>query len=268
MIEETNVLQPNPLMEKLRIPGESFRLPSHGLFYSNSVMDESVRNGELELYPMTTIDEIVISTPDKLLSGKAISEVFAHCIPQITNTHAVLAKDVDFLLVCLRMVSFGQFMDVLYTHNCDKAREHTYSVDLQEIIRHTKSIDPTTINQEYTCTLSNGQVVSLKPMTYGDIIDIYQSTVAMKTNEMESKDTETLIINTLISVISNVDGITSREHIREWATKLSLGHKKKIQEGIQAVSEWGIDMVSHQKCKDCGESVELRVSANPVSFFT
>lgn len=268
MKESITVLQPNPLMEKLRIPGESFRVPSHGLFYNDNVMDESVRNGELELYPMTTIDEIVISTPDKLLSGKAVSEVFAHCIPQIKDTHALLAKDVDFLLVCLRMVSFGQFMDVLYTHNCKDAKEHTYSVDLQQIIRQSKSIDPTTINQEYTCELSNGQVVALKPMTYGDVIDLYQSTMTMKTENMESKDAETLIVNTLISVIKHVDGITDREFIREWASELPLGHRKKLQRGIQSVSEWGIDMVSHQKCKDCGEEAELRVSANPVSFFT
>lgn len=267
MTEEVTVLQPNPLMEKLRIPGESFRLPSHGLFYDNGVFDESVRNGELEIYPMTTIDEIVISTPDKLLSGKAISEVFAHCIPQIKNAHKLLAKDVDFLMVCLRMVSFGQFMEVTYAHTCEGAIDHHYSVDIQSIIRNTKSIDPTTFNQEYTCELSNGQKVLVKPMTYGDVILLYQSTMNMKTQEMESDDAAALIVNTLSSVIKQVDNISDPEMIREWVSALALGHKKKIQDTIHKVSEWGVDMKSNQVCADCGEVVELQVSSNPISFF-
>jgi hypothetical protein len=271
MIEETdkqvNVLTPNPLMTALRVPGETFRLPSHGLFYNEGVLDETVKNGEVEVYPMTAIDEIIISTPDKLLSGKAISEVFAHCIPQIKNTHQLLAKDVDFLMVCLRMVAFGQHMEVLYTHNCENAVEHTYSIDLQSIIRSTKSIDPTTLNQEYTCNLTNGQVVLLRPMTYGDIIELYQATMSMNSDDTDSEDAAKLVIATLVSVIRQVNDITDKKLIHEWASALALGHKKKIQEGIQSASTWGVDMSSIQVCPDCGEQTELRVNTNPISFF-
>jgi hypothetical protein len=268
MDKEINVLTPNPLMEALRIPGESFRLPSQGLFCEKGVLDDSVNNGEVEVYPMTAIDEIIISTPDKLLSGKAISEIFAHCIPQIKNTSALLAKDIDFLMVCLRMVSFGQFMEVVFTHNCENAKEQTYTVDLQQIIRNSKSIDPTTITQEYSTTLTNGQVVTLKPMTYGDIINLYQNTMVMKTSELEEQEAEDLVVNTMISIIKDVNGVTDKEFIREWAKKVPLGSKKQIQEAIQNVSDWGVDMKSIQTCKDCKEEIELRVSANPVNFFT
>jgi hypothetical protein len=269
MSDEINVLTPNPLMAALRIPGESFRLPSQGLFYKAGVLDESVANGEVEVYPMTAIDEIIISTPDKLLSGKAISEVFAHCIPQIKNTHQLLAKDVDFLMVCLRMVSFGQFMEVVYTHNCEGATEHTYKIDLQKIISQSKNIDPTTLNQEYSCVISNGQVVTLKPMNYGDIIELYQNTMMTKSSDVvDELEAEKLIIETLVSVISNVNGVESKEFIKEWARKISLGQKKQIQEAIHNVSDWGVEMKSLQICQDCKEEVELRISANPINFFS
>ena len=49
---------------------------------------------------------------------------------------------------------------------------------------------------------------------------------------------------------------------------LKLGWKKELQLAIQAVSDWGIDMKSQHICKDCGEALELRVSANPINFFT
>jgi len=269
MSEEKNVLTPvNPLISALRIPGETFRLPSQGLFYEEGVFDESVKNGEIEIYPMTTIDEIIISTPDKLLSGKAISEIFQHCIPQIKNAYKLLAKDVDYLMVCLRMVSFGQFMEVVYTHNCKNAKEHTYNVDLQAMIRAAKSIDPTLFTQEYTCTISNGQKVTLKPMAYGELIELYQNTMVQKTDTTDELEAEKMIVDTLVSVIKDVNGVTEKEFIREWARKISLGQKKQIQEAMHAVSEWGVDMKSPQICKDCKKEVELRVSANPVNFFT
>ena len=40
---------PNPLLASLRIPGETFRLPSHGLFYTDGELDDSVVNGEVEV---------------------------------------------------------------------------------------------------------------------------------------------------------------------------------------------------------------------------
>lgn len=265
---ETIVTKPvNPLLAALRIPGETFRLPSQGLFYNSTAIDETVHNGELELYPMTAIDEIIISTPDKLLSGKAITEVFTHCIPQIKDTSALLAKDVDFLMICLRMVSFGQFMEVTYTHSCENGHEHTYTVDLLDIIRKAKSIDPTTLNEEYKCTLPNGQVVSLKPMCYGDIIDLYQDTMTIKTEDMSDQDAERMVINTMVSMVQSVDDVTNKEFIAEWLSQLKLGWKKELQQAIQAVSDWGIDMKSPQICKDCGDALNLQVSANPINFF-
>lgn len=267
MNDETNVLQPNPLMSALFIPGETFRLPSQGLFYSDDVFDGTVKNGEVEVYPMTAIDEIIISTPDKLLSGKAVTEVFAHCIPQIKKAHSLLAKDVDFLMVCLRMVSYGSTIEVVYTHNCKKATEHTYTADLSTMLRSTKSIDPTTFSQEYSCVLFTGQVVTMKPMTYGEVIKLYQDTLADKTKVPDEVETEKMIINTLVSVIKDVDGIVDQDMIREWARKLPIKGKLQIQNTMRAVSEWGVDMKSIQICTDCKKEVELSVSANPVSFF-
>lgn len=266
--EEVVPTQTNPLLAALRIPGETFRLPSQGLFYKEGVLDDSVRNGEVEVYPMTAIDEIIISTPDKLLSGRALMEVFAHCVPQIKNSTELLAKDVDFLMVCLRMVSFGQFMNVVYTHNCEHGRENTYSVDLQDMIRRTRSMDPTSVKQEYKCVLSSGQIATLKPMTYGDIIALYQNTMVVKTNETEdASEAEKMVIDAIVSIIQDVDGISDKKLLTEWARHISLGDKKKIQEAIQSVSEWGVDLRSNQVCFDCGEPVELRISANPVNFF-
>lgn len=259
--------QINPLLQSIKIPGSTFRLPSQALFYSPSEISDTVKNGEVEVYPMTAFDEIILNTPDKLLSGKAITEIFQRCIPQILDANALLAKDVDFLMVCLRSVSFGNTMDVSYTHDCPSAVEHSHSVDINGMIRQTKTIDPTSINGEYTLVMTSGQTVHLKPLTYGDIVELYQNTALLKSSKLTVEDAEKLVVNTLVGVIRDVDGITDKKLIKEWVMSIPLGWKKQLETAAQSVSEWGINLVHSGTCPDCGESIEIPISANPVSFF-
>lgn len=259
--------KPNPLLDKLRIPGATYRLPSQGLFYGPGVLDEVVKNGEVEVYPMTAIDEIILSTPDKLLSGKAIMEVFARCIPNIKRPYDLLSKDVDFLMACLRLVSFGQFMSVSYKHDCEDALEHDYEIDLDAIIRKTKQIDPTTISTEYKTQLPNGQTVTMKPLTYGDVVDLYQTTALIKSEDITEAEATDLIVKTIASIICDVDGIVDKDLVCEWLIQLPLGWKNQIQRAAQDVSQWGADFTVEKVCQDCGETMKIQVTTNPVSFF-
>lgn len=258
----------NPLLDRLRIPGATYRLPSQGLFYDPGVLADGVKNGELEVYPMTAMDEIILSTPDKLLSGKAILEVFSRTIPQVLKPNALLSKDVDFLMVCLKEVSFGSEMTVTYEHDCEKAKEHEYVVDLQSMIRQTKQIDPTTVNGEYNLTVDNGQVVTLKPLTYVNVIELYQTTMMIKSDNLTENEVETMIISTITSIIHSVDGIVDKKLIRDWVCQIPLGWKRKIERAAQDVSQWGVDFIVKKKCKDCGEEIDLQITPNPVSFFS
>lgn len=260
-------LSVNPLLGKLRLPGETFQLPSQGIFYTNGELDPFVKNGEVEVYPMTAIDEIVFSTPDKLLSGKAVSEVFERCIPQILKPMELLTKDVDYLMVCLRLVTFGQFIDLNHTHTCENAKQHTYQIDFQTMVKQTKKIDPTTISQQYSLLLSNGQQVVLQPIKYEAILNLYDIMLMQKTNETTTEEAEAYATNAIASVIKSVDGITDTDLIIDWARKLPLGYKKQIEQSVSNLSEWGVDFNIDTKCKDCKEKITLAVSTNPVSFF-
>lgn len=261
------VIKQNPLLSGLRLPGETFRLPSQGLFYVDGELDDTVINGEVEVYPMTAIEEIILSTPDKLLSGKAVIEIFTRCIPQIKNPGALLSRDVDFLLVCLRMVTFGPTMEIVFQHNCEGSKEHHYTVSLQDMIRTTRSIDATKLNDEYTYTLPNNQVVRLKPMTYVDVVKLFQTTAMTKTDDLSEAEAHQLVVDTLVGVIKDVDGVSDRDFIAEWLTTISLGWKRSIEKAAQSVSQWGTEFVTHQMCKDCKEALTIGVSANPVNFF-
>lgn len=260
--------QINPLLAKLRIPGETFQIPSQGVFYINGELDSSVVNGELEIFPMTTIDEIIFSTPDKLLSGKAVVEVFSRCIPQILQPLELLTKDIDFLLICLRLVTFGPTMEVTYQHTCENALEHKYKVDLQKLVRSAIKIDPTSISQTYNVLLSNGQQVILQPIKYRRLLRIYDILATQKTTEdLSVEDKELNVIIMLSCVIQSVDNVSDQVLIEEWLRKLGLNIKQEIQKVINEMSDWGIDFVVTPECEDCGETIVLPIAANPVSFF-
>jgi len=257
----------NPLMSRIRIPGETFRLPSRGLFYVSGELDDTVTDGEVEVLPLTTIDEIILSTPDKLLSGKAIIEVFRRCVPQILKPEKLLSKDVDYLMVCLRMVTFGPEIDITYTHTCQDANSHTYVVHVQDLLKKCKSVDPTTMDREYAVELPNGQQVKLKPMAYEDVVELYRTAALTKDKEISTEEATELVIRALVSVIQSVDGITDWKQIEEWISSIPLSWKRQIEATAQRVTEWGMDFDVTQVCQDCGEEVNISVSANPVGFF-
>jgi len=260
---------PNPLLAQLRIPGETFKLPSGGIFYNNNELDESVINGEVYVYPMTAIDEITIKTPDKLFSGDAIVDIFAHCIPQIKNPRMMFSKDIDFLLVCLRMLSYGQTISLTATHNCTNAKEHSYDVELREFIAKSKSIDPTTITQLFTVTMDNGQVVHLQPARFGDIVRFYQSLDRTDTNsqEVDYEKLKITMIENVVGMIHDVNNITEKSFITEWLKSIPVKWTYKIGDAIGASSDWGPNFKATVICTDCNQPYEISAPINPIAFF-
>ena len=124
MTEVIEQKRENPLLKrKNKFPGETYRLPSKGLLYFNGELDEEVKDGEVIIYPMTTLDEIYMKTPDMLFQGTAIDTVFKRCIPQIKQPLNLLSNDVDYLLAALRKVSYGNH--ILINHNCSFCGEQT-----------------------------------------------------------------------------------------------------------------------------------------------
>lgn len=257
--------RPNPLLSRLQIPGETFPLPSRGLFYHDGELADEVVNGEVHVYPMTAHDEIIFKTPDMLLSGKAIDEVFAKCIPQVLKPRQLLSKDVDFLITCLRIMTHGPDITLTFTHNCSEAKQHTYKSSLSDILRKSKPIDPTTLAEKFTVTMDNGQIVKLKPTTYETIMLLNQK---LTTDEYSVELMRDKIMAILVDMIEFVDDISDKELIAEWVNAVPAGWVRFLSNAIDQVSDWGVDFKTSATCKDCGSQIEMPFSPNPVSFFS
>lgn len=254
----------NPLLERVKIPGETIRLPSNGIFYRNGELSPEVVNGEIHIYPLTTMSEILLRSPDKLLNGDALVEVLAQCAPQVLKPMDLLTKDVDYLLTALRKVTYGDSLEINYTHTCEDAKEHTYTISLSKILASSKMINPASLNSTFVMNMENGQTVRLQPMRFKNVIEIIQSVGITEDYNVVSEQ----LTRSVASMISSVDEIEDPELIIEWLKTIPSSWFNQISKAIEKISDWGIDFTYHEKCKDCGQEVELSVTLNPLTFFT
>ena len=265
LAKEPAKLPQNPLLLKIRIPGETFRMPSGGIFYDDNELSDGVENGEVHILPMTTIDEIIMKTPDKLFTGEAITEVFSRCIPQILKPMNLLTKDVDFLLVCLRKLSYGQQFEIKWKHDCDDAKENNYNISLDPFISNAKSIDPTRITNDYTLHFDEtDQTVHLRPPRFIDVLKLYQAVGDEETDAEELRDKVTASV---VGVIRDVDGISDPDLIIEWLKAVPVKFIHDINKAIEKMGDWGPNFDTPLECKDCGEKITIPTPLNPIAFF-
>ena len=258
----------NPLMQRVRIPGETFTLPSGGNFYTDGELSPEIENGEIHVHPMTAIDELVMKSLDKVFSGEAVKEVFERCIPGVLKPGQLSAKDVDFLLIALRKVSYGPDIDVTYTHDCENAEEHSYPVSLVTYIHNAQKVNPTTIKTTFSYKTESGQIVNFIPARYKDIVKLYQLQYADSNKERTTEEELRSTLTAVCAMIRDVDGIIDREQIIEWLTSLPILWLKEICDAASNTTNWGVKFEVDLVCKDCGKKISVPTPLNPISFFT
>lgn len=255
------------------MPGSTFQLPSAGILYDNGELTPDVTNGELKVLPMTAYDEIIMKTPDKLLNGTAIEDVFKRCIPQIKKPYELFVEDIDFLMVSLRLMSLGDSIEMKYAHNCKPEGtdnpEHTYVGSIEHVLREVKLLDTNDFKKSSTETV-DGKFVHLTPMRYKDVLDIMQK-AANKNLEITPEIIHEETIKQLGSVIAKVviddTTVTNKEQIHEWLVTLKIGDIRKITSTLEGMVSWGVDPKIEVECKECSEQLTLPIQLNPISFF-
>lgn len=257
----------NPLTQKIRMPGSTIRLPSNGLFYNNEELSSNISNGEIQIYPMTAMDDIIIKSPDKMLSGNAITEVFSRCAPEVLKPLDLLTKDIDYILVNLRLITYGNTFEAIYNHGCNESKDHTYMIDTAKFISDSVPIDPTTFEKTFTKvinTIEQGQKVTFQPMRFKHIVEMMQ---ALNDDEKDADYTNASIFKALLSVIRDVDGHSDRNNILEWLSQLNVKQVTELTDHVDSINNWGCSFDSTEKCKDCGEEIVITIPLNPISFF-
>jgi hypothetical protein len=277
----------NPLLERFNVmPPETYQIPSLGALYTNGELHPDVVDGEVLIYPMTMVDEITIRSPDMLFQGTAVESVFKRCIPQVLKPMEMLANDVDFLLTCLRVVTYGEFIEL--TWKCPECTDDdgkvktshvrvpdeneiaepenvapSFMVSLLKFLNETKKLEAN--SKELRVVLPTKEVVKLRPSNFSDMLKLYQyDTTKMETPE-ELVD---FMMEGIVSVIHSVNGISDKILINEWAKRCEAPSIDYLQKKVHAANDWGNKYEYDFECKNCGNVNRGSVPLNPVQFFT
>jgi hypothetical protein len=257
----------NPLLAKLhKIPGVTFRLPSRGLFYKNGELDPEVEDGEVVVHSMTAVDELVMKSPDMLFQGTAITQTILRCVPQIRNAEDLLVHDVDFLLTCLRKVSYGP--NITLTHKCKLCKdpkEIEYQIPLSHFIQNTKELTEEDF-KNMRFNLADMYDVRLKPCTFMQMIKVIQAGEKLNATST-SEEIMNWVNQSLAAVIKVVDSISAPEDIIEWLSALPVAMRTTLSESVANLNKWGPEFKYTTKCLTCKKEIEFLTNVNPTSFF-
>lgn len=259
-----NAVPTNPLMDKIKLPGRTFQLPSRGALYRKG--EVSGLEGEIHVHPMSALAEISLKNPDLLFNGKAIDKVFGECIPDIKNATELYGRDIDAIMYFLRLVTYGPDFEIRVTHDCEGAKEHSYIVNIEEMIQKIKFLDPTVAEETFKTTLPNGQVVKVHPVKFEHMIKLFQMNTGKET--FTDEDIKKNVVFNLVNLIESVDEITDKKQIEEWVSKITTPYQNRIAEAIEKTNDWGPDQTTKLKCRDCGGEMTVDLPLNPISFFT
>lgn len=251
----------NPLLQKLKLPGRVFQLPSRAALYRAGEVSNA--EGEVHVHPMSALTEINLKNPDQLFNGKALIEVCAECVPEIAKPTELFGRDVDALMFFLRLVTYGPQFEVSVKHTCENAKSHSYTVDIERMVAEMKPLDPT---EKFEVNLATGQHVVLHPVKFDHMIKLFQMNAGKK--ELSDDDVKRNIVFNLVSVIESVDDITDKGLITEWVKKLTSPQQNRITEVMEKMNDWGPSNSTKLKCRDCGAEMDVELPLNPIAFFT
>jgi RNase P subunit RPR2 len=269
----------NPLQQYFRQPKVFVRLPSHGIYNKPGALEGDIEN--IPVFGMTGMDEILLKTPDALISGEATVKVIQSCCPSVKDAWDISNLDIDALLVAVRIATYGNSLEVVYTcKNCQTQAE--YDVDLGKILEHFN-------NCVYDSKVVIGDLtVKLRPLTYKEvttfnlenfilqkklsqIIDMTDEDAKQKALTAIFKDLGELQNKVYIAGVEAVEMpnvvVTEHAYIKEWLENTERSTFEALKNHITKNNDdWRIPS-NHAKCTECGHEDDFSIEMDQANFF-
>lgn len=273
----------NPLTKFSLKPGMYVKLPSAGKYYANP--PTLTADGDIEIHPLTAIDELYLKNPDGLYNNESLFKVINNCIPSFKEPSEILTVDLDVLFIALRIATYGDSMDVsVKCEHCSHIA--TYTIDLTTLIQNvspmekvdtikfgelTLHLQPYTVEtntrvSEYTMSITRAALKAQESIN-DDTSEIRRKELSVAINA----SSHSLIAMTSLNLnnIEMPDGtlITDQEHISEYIKKLTAPEYTKLRTALNNLSKEVIDRTFKYKCEKCEKESSGEVSFDPANFF-
>jgi hypothetical protein len=269
----------NPLQQFFRQPKIYISLPSQGVYNKPGTFSGNIER--LAVYGMTGMDEIMLKTPDALLSGESTAKVIQSCCPEITDPWDVSLLDSDILLTAIRIATFGNnFLVGKTCSNC--ATENEFSLDLsglidyystckydsklvlKDLVVHTR---PLTYKQSTEFSVRNfqlqqkmRQVVSIKDT------DEQQQAVSSAMEELAVLRNDLFVAN-IESVSAGDTLVTERAFISEWLNNVDRDVVNSLKDHLENNKDKWTAPSHKVKCENCGTEDTVLIELDQSNFF-
>lgn len=269
----------NPLQQYFRQPKIFVSLPSGGIYNKPNAIEGDVAH--VPVFGMTGMDEILLKTPDALMTGESTARLIGSCCPTIKDPWDVSSLDTELLFSAIRIATYGDKLHV--RHICPHcSTENEYDIDLTTVIDHfTKckynnklKIDKFTIN---TRPLNYKQMTNISISTYGLQQKLFQA--SQLTNEQEQKDTikslfediNRLQIELYHSSVESVEVddsvVNNPDHVKEWLINCDKIIIDKLKQHIDKNKEdWKIPDFP-VVCENCKKESKTFIDLDQSNFF-
>jgi hypothetical protein len=235
----------------------------------------------MPVYGMTGMDEILLKTPDALLSGDSTATVIKSCCPSITDAWDLPVSDIELLLTAIRIATFGNGLAI--TNTCKKcATDNEYSIDLSKLIDHYSSVsyDAKLVLKELTITT--------RPLSYKQSSEFQLENFNMQQrlkqlstieDDAERKKLVEQVFNELgvlrnqvyTNQIESVDTgtvvVTEKAFIREWVDNTDRDIMAAISKHIEGNRDKWAPPDHHVTCQNCGHEEDLTLDLDQSNFF-
>ena len=166
-------------MQHFRQPKIYIALPSKGVYLNQGSVQGDVNN--IPVCGMSGMDEIIMRTPDSLLSGESTVSIVKSCCPNIKDPWDLAMIDTDLIFTAIRIATYGNEMTVGHKcSNCD--HEADYALDLTRIIDHFN-------NCKYDDTIVLKDLkIKIRPLTYKQSTEVNLRNFGLQKKLLQTKD--------------------------------------------------------------------------------
>jgi len=282
LTDNVNETDSNPLSQYFRHTKLELDLPSAGKFYPKGALKTN-NDGTVNVMAMTARDEIIMKSPEGLLSGNSIAETISSCIPYIMDPWEMPAHDLDAILIAIRLASYDKGLEI--TTNCSHCNHvNDDEIDLRILLDNIPRDGIANVHK------INNMVFEFKPYTFEFLNTINkakfdqerlaravineQSTDDDKSKYIESMfrelanhNTETLVV--AIDKVVLPDGIIVRDKqfLTEFITSADRETIQAIRDKLTIMNESVSIKPITIKCSECEEDYQTSVEFNQSNFF-
>jgi len=277
----------NPLKQYFRQAILYVKLPTQGRWYTSDDVTFS-SEGEVGVYALTALDDILLNTPDAMLNGQALEKVISNCCPDVKNVKRLMLPDLEAIFVGIKSATNGGKAD--YDRKCPQCNhENSFELNCQHLLDSTMFIN----EDDLSINFGNDLIVHVKPYDFEmrqlftkrefeeerslrmfdeqnkDVDELTKATLLGQSVDRLSQMTFSLVSRSIekIEMVKEKIIVDNRDHINEWLVGISKAQADMVIESVNRINGIGVPKTIPVLCSNCNHQWEDTLTFDPSSFF-